>query len=64
MRRSREQREKTLLSARRETLSELRVEEVFERRLAHEEMDDARRTRLNELFAQTLHTLHDEEENA
>jgi exonuclease SbcD len=32
VRRSREQREKILLSAQRETLSELKVEEVFERR--------------------------------
>ncbi|MGE2624396.1 exonuclease SbcCD subunit D C-terminal domain-containing protein, partial [Escherichia coli] len=36
VRRSREQREKILLSAQRETLSELRVEEVFERRLSQE----------------------------
>ena len=64
VRRSREQREKILLNAQRETLSELRVEEVFARRLAHEEVDEARRTRLNELFAQTLHSLHDEDENA
>jgi exonuclease SbcD len=34
VRRSREQREKILLNAQRETLSELKVEEVFERRLA------------------------------
>jgi exonuclease SbcD len=54
VRRSREQREKILLSAQRETLSELKVEEVFERRLAQEEMDDAKR-RLNELFTHTLH---------
>jgi Exodeoxyribonuclease I subunit D (EC 3.1.11.1) len=64
VRRSREQREKILLSAQRETLSELKVEEVFERRLAQEEMDEAKRARLNELFAHTLHALNDEEENA
>ncbi|MNT40411.1 Nuclease SbcCD subunit D [compost metagenome] len=64
VRRSREQREKILLSAQRETLSELNVEEVFERRLAQEALDDAQRTRLNELFTQTLHALHDEENNA
>ncbi len=64
VRRSREQREKILLNAQRETLSELRVEEVFARRLAHEEVDEARRTRLNELFAHTLHSLNDEDENA
>ena len=64
VRRSREQREKMLLSAQRETLSELRVEEVFERRLSLEEIDDATRQRLNELFTHTLHALNDEEENA
>ena len=64
MRRSREQREKILLSTQRETLSELKVEEVFERRLAQEEIDDAKRERVNELFTHTLHTLNDEEENA
>lgn len=64
VRRSREQREKILLSAQRETLSELRVEEVFERRLSLEEIDDEKRARLNELFNHTLHALNDEEENA
>lgn len=64
VRRSREQREKILLGAQRETLSELRVEEVFERRLSHEEIDDAKRARLNELFTHTLHALNDEDENA
>jgi len=64
VRRSREQREKILLSAQRETLSELRVEEVFERRLSLEEIDDEKRARLNELFNYTLHALNDEEENA
>ncbi len=64
VRRSREQREKILLSAQRETLSELRVEEVFERRLSQEEIDDAKRARLSELFSHTLHALNDEEENA
>ena len=64
VRRSREQREKILLGAQRETLSELRVEEVFARRLSQEEMDDTKRARLNELFTHTLHALNDEEENA
>jgi exonuclease SbcD len=64
IRRSREQREKILLGTQRETLSELRVEEVFERRLAQEELDDARRTRLNELFNEALHTLNNEEPHA
>jgi exonuclease SbcD len=40
------------------------VEEVFERRLAQEELDDARRTRLNELFNEALHTLNNEEPHA
>lgn len=64
VRRSREQREKILLGAQRETLSELSVEEVFARRLAHEEIDEEKRARLNTLFSQTLHALNDEEENA
>ena len=64
VRRSREQREKILSGAQRETLSELRVEEVFERRLSQEEIDDAKRVRLNELFTYTLHALNDEGENA
>lgn len=63
VRRSREQREKILLSAQRETLSELKAEDVFERRLAQEEMDDEKRARLHELFTHTLHALNDEEEN-
>lgn len=61
VRRSREQRQKSLLAAQRETLSELKVEEVFERRLAQEELDETRRARLNELFDDALNTLNDEE---
>lgn len=61
VRRSREQRQKSLLAAQRETLSELKVEEVFERRLAQEELDETRRARLNELFNDALNTLNDEE---
>jgi Exodeoxyribonuclease I subunit D (EC 3.1.11.1) len=64
VRRSREQREKILLGARRETLSELRVEEVFERRLSQEELDEEKHARLNELFTHALHALNDEEDNA
>lgn len=64
VRRSREQREKILLNAQRETLSELKVEEVFERRLALTEIDDDKRARLHELFTHTLHTLTAEDENA
>ncbi len=64
VRRSREQREKILASSLRETLNELRVEEVFERRLAQETLDDAQRARLNELFSHALHALSNEEDNA
>ena len=64
VRRSREQREKILLNAQRETLSELKVEEVFERRLALTEIDEMKRARLHELFAHTVHTLTAEDENA
>ncbi|QMI04294.1 exonuclease subunit SbcD [Citrobacter sp. RHB25-C09] len=64
VRRSREQRDKILSNAQRETLSELRVEEVFERRLAQEELDETKRARLNELFTHTLHALNDEDEHA
>ncbi|MEG1211199.1 MAG: exonuclease subunit SbcD [Leclercia sp.] len=64
VRRSREQREKILASSQRETLSELRVEEVFERRLAQETLDDARRARLNELFGHARLALSNEEDNA
>ncbi|MBX4563606.1 exonuclease subunit SbcD, partial [Klebsiella pneumoniae] len=64
VRRSREQREKILLNAQRETLSELKVEEVFERRLALTEIDEMKRARLHELFAHTVHKLTAEDENA
>lgn len=64
VRRSREQRESMLRNTQRETLSELSVDEVFERRLAQEEIDDAKRQRLSELFTHTLHVLNDEDENA
>lgn len=60
VRRSREQRERILASERRETLSELNVEEVFARRLAQEELDDAQQARLQALFLETLHGLHQE----
>ncbi|POV21790.1 exonuclease SbcCD subunit D C-terminal domain-containing protein, partial [Enterobacter cloacae complex sp. ECNIH12] len=64
VRRSREQRERSLASNLRETLSELRVEEVFERRLAQETLDDTQRARLNELFSHTIHALSNEEDEA
>ena len=60
VRRSREQRERILAGERRETLSELKVEEVFARRLAQEELDDIQIARLQSLFSETLHSLHQE----
>nr|WP_318382464.1 exonuclease subunit SbcD [uncultured Enterobacter sp.] len=60
VRRSREQRERVMAGERRETLSELRVEEVFERRLALEEHADAQNERLRELFTHTIHSLSEE----
>lgn len=62
VRRSREQRERVLASQQRETLSELSVEEVFNRRLALEELDESQQQRLQHLFATTLHTLAGEHE--
>ncbi|STI19399.1 exonuclease SbcD [Escherichia coli] len=60
--RSREQRERVLASQQRETLSELSVEEVFNRRLALEELDESQQQRLQHLFTTTLHTLAGEHE--
>ncbi|PXW56103.1 exodeoxyribonuclease I subunit D [Grimontella sp. AG753] len=60
VRRSREQRERILAGERRETLSELKVEEVFARRLAQEELDDIQLARLQSLFSETLHSLNQE----
>ncbi|WP_437890464.1 exonuclease subunit SbcD [Phytobacter sp. V91] len=60
VRRSREQRERILASERRETLSELNVEEVFARRLALEELDETQYARLQALFMQTVHALQQE----
>ncbi len=60
LRRSREQREKIIASQQRETLSELNASDVFERRLAQENLDDEQATRLRELFADTLHRLDEE----
>ena len=62
VRRSREQRERVLASQQRETLSELSVEEVFNRRLALEELDESQQQRLQHLFTTTLHTLAGEHE--
>ncbi|EDM8199159.1 DNA exonuclease SbcCD subunit SbcD, partial [Salmonella enterica subsp. enterica serovar Kentucky] len=62
VRRSREQRERSLANERRETLSELSVEEVFARRLALEALDTPQRERLNQLFSSTLYALNEEHE--
>ncbi|EEU1439071.1 exonuclease subunit SbcD [Escherichia coli] len=62
VRRSREQRERVLASQQRETLSELSVEEVFNRRLALEELDESQQQRLQHLFTTTLHSLAGEHE--
>lgn len=61
VRRSRAHRERILAGERRETLSELRVEEVFERRLAQETLEETQQQRLKQLFNETLHSLHGEE---
>ncbi len=61
VRRSRAQRERILAGERRETLSELQVEEVFERRLAQEMLEEAQQQRLKQLFNETLHSLNGEE---
>ncbi|WP_434666894.1 exonuclease subunit SbcD [Klebsiella sp. B345] len=61
VRRSRAQRERILAGERRETLSELRVEDVFERRLAQETLEETQQQRLKQLFNETLHSLHGEE---
>lgn len=61
VRRSRAQRERILAGERRETLSELQVEEVFERRLAQETLEEAQRLRLTQLFNETMHSLNGEE---
>ncbi|MDD0439635.1 exonuclease SbcCD subunit D C-terminal domain-containing protein, partial [Shigella sonnei] len=62
VRRSREQRERVLASQQRETLSELSVEEVFNRRLALEDLDESQQQRLQHLFTTTLRTLAGEHE--
>jgi exonuclease SbcD len=64
LRRSREQRERVIAQQHKETLSELTVEEVFERRLVQEETTEERAQRLRTLFAQTVASLHDTEEQA
>ena len=61
VRRSREQRESMLSSERRETLSELSVDEVFERRLAQVELAEPQRQRLTALFHTTVQALAGED---
>lgn len=63
LRRSREQREKIIANQQKETLSELSTSEVFERRLAQENLDESQASRLRGLFAETLHRLEEEPES-
>ncbi|QHM70104.1 exonuclease subunit SbcD [Mixta intestinalis] len=64
MRRSREQRERALARLQNETLSELKVEEVFERRLEQEEKtDEMQLRRIRHLFSDTLDRLQQGEES-
>lgn len=62
VRRSREQRQRMMAGELRETLSELRVEEVFERRLALEEPDEAQSQRVRTLFSATVDELTQEQD--
>jgi Exodeoxyribonuclease I subunit D (EC 3.1.11.1) len=60
VRRSREQRQRILDNSLRETLSELEVEEVFQRRLALETIEEPQQARLKALFDLTVHSLDEE----
>lgn len=60
IRRSRAARERVMTTEAKETLSELTPEEVFERRLSLESLDDEHAARLRTCYAQTLSSLHDE----
>ncbi|WP_041866663.1 exonuclease SbcCD subunit D C-terminal domain-containing protein [Sodalis glossinidius] len=63
LRRSREQRLDSLHRLQQETLSELSVSEVFERRLALENTpDEPRRQRIRHLFDQVVNDLRTEHE--
>lgn len=62
VRRSREQRERSMASEQLETLSELKVEEVFERRLALETLEAPQQQRLHQLFSETLNALSGEDQ--
>jgi len=61
LRRSREQRDLAIARLETETLSELSVAEVFERRLQSEALEESEAARLRTLFAQTLETMQQEE---
>ncbi|MBV4366005.1 exonuclease subunit SbcD [Erwinia phyllosphaerae] len=61
LRRSREQRDSIINRQNNETLSELSVEEVFQRRLASEEEDPQRIARATLLFSQTLAEIDEEQ---
>lgn len=61
MRRAREQRQRAIDGQHRESLNELSVSEVFERRLALEVLEAEREARLRTLFGQTLEAMHEED---
>lgn len=61
IRRSHSQRARILESSRKETLSELSVEDVFNRRISQEPLEDSQRLRLETLFRQTLASLNEED---
>ncbi|HGM5491523.1 TPA: exonuclease subunit SbcD [Serratia fonticola] len=63
LRRSKEQRSQTIAQQDKETLNELSVGEVFERRLALEtEMAEPRQQQMRQMFQQVVETLHHHEE--
>lgn len=63
LRRSKEQRRQAIAQQDRETLNELSVSDVFERRLALEsEMAEPRQQRMRHMFQQVVETLHQDEE--
>lgn len=62
LRRSREQRQHSLAQLKNETLSELKVEEVFARRIAlAEDIEESEHARLSALFRSTLASLEESE---
>lgn len=64
VRRSREQRQQVIARQHSETLSELSVQDVFERRLDAAQVSDNQRERLRTLFSMTLNALDQQEEQA